>query len=399
MGLVKVRTFGQFSLEANGVQVSDAANRSRKVWCLLGYLICNRKRVIPQSTLIDLLWGDDVDSSNPLNALRITLHRLRGILDSLWPNAGKELILHKGNGYCWNPDILAEFDFEIFEELLGAQYEDEDAQLEGWLKALDLYQGEFLPKLSSELWIIPIGTHFHNLFLQTSLDAAKRLTDLGRHGAADRLCRKASPYEPYHEPLHQLWMKVLAANGDPKGAAKIYDGLNKRLFDDFGIRPNDETRAIYRDCAFSPEDRALPMDEVLENLEEPGQQAGAMICDYDHFKVLCFAEKRCLERNGNASHVALFSVVSSDTGNPPDKKHLDRVMGQLERQVQINLRRGDVVSRCSISQLLIMLPNANYENSCMVCRRLLAAYHQTYPRSGVKVNFMVQPLTPNLSVP
>ena len=103
-----------------------------------------------------------------------------------------------------------------------------------------------------------------------------------------------------------------------------------------------------------------------------------------------------MERNGNASHVALFSVAGSEDLN---KKNLERVMGQLERQMQVNLRRGDVVSRCSVSQLIVMLPNANYENSCMVCRRLLAAFHQTYPRAGIKVNFMVQPLTPNILVP
>ncbi len=395
---IKIQMLGAFTLSAGDVQVSDSANRSRKVWCLLGYLLCNRNRILPQNTLIDLLWGEDDRSNNPVNALRITLHRLRSTLDELWPNAGKELILYKEGGYCWNREIPIELDYAQFEERICGTYPTEDARLEAYLEALGLYRGEFLPKLSSELWTIPIAAHYHNLFLETSLETAHMLAQRGENGLAADLCRNASVSEPYHEGLHQLWMQVLAAKGDPKAAGKVYDGLNKRLFDDFGIRPSQQTRDIYRACALSPEDRTLPIDEVLENLQEPSNQAGAMVCDYDYFKVLCFAEKRSMERNGNASHVALFSVVGSGT-EPLPKKNLDRVMGQLERQMQVNLRRGDVVSRCSVSQLIVMLPNANYENSCMVCRRLLAAFHQTYPRSGIKVNFMVQPLTPNILVP
>lgn len=398
MEIVKVRTFGGLSLEFGGKEVSDSATRSRKGFCLLAYLLCNRTRVISQATLIDLLWGDEPASSNPVNVLRITLHRLRNALDELWPNAGKEIILHKEGGYCWNPDIPIELDFIRFEELITGSYETGEARLQACLDALTLYQGEFLPKFCNELWAIPISTHYHNLFLQTSLETAQALTDSGDHKTAALICQKASVSEPYHEHLHQLWMQTLAADGDTKGAAKVYDGLNKRLFDDFGIRPSEQTRSIYRQCALSPEDRTLPIDEVLENLQEPNNTSGAMVCDYDYFKVLCFAEKRSMERNGNATHVALFSVVPG-SGNALPKKNLDRVMDQLQRQMQVNLRRGDILSQCSASQLIVMLPNANYENSCMVCRRLLAAFHQVYPRAGVKVNFMVQPLTPDLCVP
>ena len=46
-----------------------------------------------------------------------------------------------------------------------------------------------------------------------------------------------------------------------------------------------------------------------------------------------------------------------------------------------------------------MLPSANYEDSCMVCRRILAAFHRAHPHVAVKINFMVQPLSPGICVP
>jgi len=123
-----------------------------------------------------------------------------------------------------------------------------------------------------------------------------------------------------------------------------------------------------------------------------------MQCDYDYFKVLCFAESRAMERSGNATHIALLSL-SSGTGKPLTKRSMDRIMDQLGQQLRGNLRRGDTISRCSVSQYIIMLPKANYENSCMVCRRVTTAFYKAHPHVTAKINYMVQPLTPGICVP
>ena len=49
----------------------------------------------------------------------------------------------------------------------GASAGDDAHRLEYDLAALDLYRGDFLPKLSSESWVIPISAYYHNLYLQT----------------------------------------------------------------------------------------------------------------------------------------------------------------------------------------------------------------------------------------
>ena len=393
---IQIRMLGEFSLYCGDNSISDLGSRSKKVWSLLAFLICSRTQAVSQQKLIDLLWGEDLSSSNPENALRITLHRLRALLDQLWPGAGRELILHKDGGYCWNADAVILLDCDRFEALCQTAQADEEKRLDALLDALSLYQGPFLPRQASEMWVVGASTHYQNQFLMATMEAANLLSNRGRHREAVAVCRAATVSEPYHEPLHRILMQELAALGDPKGAAAVYDGLSRRLFDDFGIRPNEETRAVYRTAAHSPEDRTLPMDEVLEHLQEPESRAGAMQCDYDYFKVLCYAESRAMERSGNATHIALLSV-SSD--KPLTKRSLDRIMEQLGQTLRTNLRRGDTISRCSVSQYIIMLPKANYENSCMVCRRCLAAFNRAHPHVTARVNFIVQPLTPSICVP
>ena len=395
---IRIHMLGEFSLHADSASVSDAGNRSKKVWSLLAFLICNRDRTITQAKLINLLWGDEPDSDNPENALRITLHRLRAQLDQLWPGAGRELILRKSGGYTWNNAIDITLDCDQFETLCQTSVADEELRLKNLLDALSLYQGEFLPRQAGEMWVVPVSTHFHNLNLQATLEAAGLLSARGRHEEAAQICRVTAASEPYHEPLHQILMQELAAAGDRKAAAAVYEALSKRLFDDFGIRPNEQTREIYRTAAHSPDDRALPMEEVLQHLQEPEGNTGAMQCDYDYFKVLCFAESRAMERSGNATHIALLSLHSS-TENALTKRSVERIMNQLGQQLRCNLRRGDTISRCSVSQYIIMLPKANYENSCMVCRRVITAFYKAHPHVTAKINYMVQPLTPGICVP
>ncbi len=354
---------------------------------------CIRRAPGSQKQLIDLLYGDDSDSVNPENALRITMHRMRNVLDGLWPGAGKALITYKEGGYCWNGTGM-ELDVDRFDALIAASEE----RLPRLLEALGLYQGEFLPRHAGENWVIPISAHYHNRFVEVTLEAARLLMAQQRHSEAAALCRRATEAEPYHEPLYQLLLQALGALGDTKGAAGCYETLRKRLFDDFGIHPNEETRRIYRLAAHCPEDRILPMDQVLSDLREPDSKFGAMVCDYDYFKFLCYTESRTMERSGHATHVALLHLTGS-TEVPLSKRSQNRIVEQFGEHIRLNLRRGDVIARCSASQYIIMLPRANYENSCMVCRRVIAAFHHAHPKTAVKIQYMVQPLSPGISVP
>lgn len=400
MDFLKVRMLGEFSLCFGDRIISDAGNRSKKVWNLLAYLIYNRERSISQQKLIDLLWGEDAASTNPENAMRITLYRVRTMLDQLWDGAGRELIIRREGGYGWNSAIEMELDCDRFLRLVQSSAGDEERRLQDMLDGLKLYQGAFLSRQASEMWVIPVSTHYQAQYLAATLEAAGLLSIRGRHEEAAQICRNATATEPYHEPLYQHLMQALAAMGDVRGAVAVYERLNKRLVDDFGIQPSEETRTVYRNATQAPKDRPMPVEEVLEDLHEPDSQAGAMQCDYDYFKVLCFAESRAMERNGNTTHIALLSI--SGGGEGLQKAGLvGQTMDRLGAQLRQNLRRGDVISRCSASQYIVMLPKANYENSCMVCRRVIAAFQQKHPlpQAGAKINFIVQPLTAGMRVP
>ena len=395
MDPIKVSMLGEFTLQFGDALLRESGTRSRRIFGLLSFLICHRGHPVSQYKLIDLLWGDSGEITNPENTLRILLHRTRSQLDQLYDGAGRECILRKDGSYIWNPEIPVEADYEQFEALIQ---NPQGSRLENLLQALQLYRGEFLFRQSSDSWVVPICTHFQNLFLEASREAAQLLMEQQRTQEAAEVCRRWLAAEPYSEAACQMLMQVLAAAGNPQGAGELYEAFSRRLFDDFGIRPSEDTRRVYRNLVHSPVDRTMDMDEVLEHLQEPEGPPGALQCDYDYFKMLCYAERRAIERSGAVTHVALLSI-SGTPDKPLSKRSLNRIAEQLGQRLRTNLRRGDVISQCSASQYIIMLPKANYENSCMVCRRCIAAFQRSHPHVSARIHFLVQPLTPNYCIP
>ena len=84
MGELKVQMLGGFALRMNGQELLDTDTRSKKAWILLAYLISQREYTVSQKKLIDLLWGEEPNSVNPENALRITMHRTRALLEQFF---------------------------------------------------------------------------------------------------------------------------------------------------------------------------------------------------------------------------------------------------------------------------------------------------------------------------
>lgn len=392
---IRICMLGEFTLQAGESILRESSNRSRRIFGLLAFLICHRGQSVSQYRLVELLWGDHAEIANPENTLRILLHRARSQLDQLYEGAGRECILRKDGSYCWNPEIPVTVDYERFEQLCQS---NDGNRLQNLLEAIALYRGEFLARQSSDGWVIPIGTHFQNLFLLAAQEAAQMLYEQQRFDEAAAVCHRCLAEEPYSESACQLLMQALTAMNNPQGAAEVYEDLSRRLFDDFGIHPGEQTRNVYRACVHSHGARTIAMDEVLEHISEPEALPGALQCDYDYFKMLCYAERRSNERSGNVTHVALLSV-SGTQEKVLSKQSMNRIMDQLGESLRMNLRRGDVISRCSISQYILLLPKANYENSCMVCRRCIAAFQRKHPYVSAKIQYLVQPLTPNYRIP
>lgn len=390
---LQVQMLGQFTLRYGDRTISDSDDRSRRVWSLLAYMLYNYGRSFAQEELIHLYWSNNEKSADPGNALKSIFHRIRTALDKLQPGLGRLLVRRKAGRYFWNNAMPLSLDIEDFEAHFHAAEAagDDDVRLAEYQAALALYAGDPLPRMTDEIWTIPIVAYYHSLYTRAAAGAIELLEKQERTAEAVALCRRAIHIEPYQEDLYEHLMRGLLRTGDMKGAMSVYEEMSELLFAHFGVMPSETLRTLYRQATRTVNDRTLTMDEVCSQLEEPAPHGGAMVCEYDFFKILYRAEARSIARNGHSANICLLSVSGKD-GEMLARRSLDPAMNNLQVLVQNNLRRGDVIARCSISQYIILLPQANYENSRMVADRLVSAFYRRYPHSPARLRYTVQPL-------
>ena len=399
--ILTVKMLGGFSIERNGNCVDDHSNRMRKVWLLLAYLIYSRSSRVTQDNLSSLLRGSGSDdAADPSGRIKAMFYRARTMLNQLGEHVGHDLILFKNGCYSWNTELPIAVDAEEFDRLCSAaaQQTDADVRLDLYQQALSIYGGDFLPKLSTEPWVMPINTYYHQMYLSAVQQTLELLEGLERWTEAAALCEKALSVEPYSEELYQHLMRSRIALGDRAGALTAYEEMSELLFSNFGVMPSEESRQLYRDAARETGGITVPAGTVREMLKEPAGAKGALLCEYDFFRLLYQVQARTIIRSGDVVHIALLSLHGRGKKELP-RRSLDTAMDNLQDIIIHSLRQGDIVTKCSVSQFIIMLPQANYENSCAVCQRIIRAFGRQHPHSPASVQFSVQPLEPTVPAP
>lgn len=394
---LNVQMLGEFSLEWGGACLSDGENRSRKVWLLLAYLIECRGRAVPAEELTELLWEDEQSrSGNPLNALKAVLHRARTALDRLGPEMGHTLVLCQKEGYVWNTDLPLRVDADEFTRLCrtGEQAASADLQLTAWVLALELYQGHYLEKLSGSSWAAGRTAELHGRYLDVLRTTLPLLAKAGRWTELARLGQTALRLEPESEDLCRWTMEALLQLEDPRGAAAAYEALRETRYSRLGALPPEDLRGLYREALQRLEPQALPVEVIFAQLREPDGPSGALVCDYDLFQAVYHSMARLLRRSGTCAHLAVLSLTGA-AGKPLSKRSLDRAAVNLTELLRTQLRRGDAAARCTTSQFVLLLPQADYGNSQMVCARVRRAFTRAYPHSPVQLHVSIQSLEPN----
>ena len=393
---IQVSMLGGFSITRGENQVDDSNNRMRKVWLLLAYLIYSRRTRSTQEQYLSLTQGSTAEIDDPAGRLKALFYRARATLDPLGPRAGHELIIHTKGNYAWNTEIPIILDVEEFDRLYtDATLKTGDEQLELLLQAIKLYKGDFLPKLSMESWAMPISAYYHQRYLEAVTLSLAMLCERNQWQQALDIALQALKIEPYSEDLYQYQMRCQIALNDRAGAITTYETMSELLFDTFGVMPSDESRKLYREACRETNHFAVSAEVVRDHLQEPGTTKGAVFCEYDFFKLLYQVQARSIIRSGDVIHIALLSIHGGNDRNL-SRRSLDTAMENLQSLVLSSLRQGDVVTRYSASQLIIMLPQANYENSRLVCQRIMKAFTRQYPHSPVDIQFSVHPLEPTV---
>ena len=386
----EITMFGEFT---NGKEIiTDQANRSKKVWTLLEYLIVHRDRAVMQKELVDLLWPGN-NTKDPINTLKVLMHRVRTLLDELGKDSGKKMIYYKGGAYGWNDELKCIVDTEQFEAACkAAENAAKEKKLDFLLQAIHLYAGDFLQKNGSEAWIMPLSRRYRTKFLQVASQASAILLEQGRYDELLDICRKAIQLYPYEEEFYLYLLKGLIKTQQADQAQEEYHRVSELFFREFGITPSEELTALYKEVVETSHVPEMNLEIIKEKLaEEPTK--GSFYCEFEFFKTIYRLEARSAARTGQSVYIGLMTVMNAAGDDLPNQKTMNRVMDALHETIRRSLRKGDIFTRYSLNQYLIMLPTTTYETSNIVMDRIKKAYRREFPNTPVLLRCSTTPIT------
>lgn len=392
---IYVETLGGLTITVGDKSISNHSQQSKKPWMLLAYLIAFRSKNISTTELIDVFWGED-SGANPASALKTLLFRVRKLLEPLGIPT-QTLIVHQQGSYAWTKEVETEVDTDLFDLLCRTVFSKNTSPKlckKAAMDAFSLYKGDFLPQYSWENWVVPINTCYHNLYIKTTHLLLELCFGESAYQQVVSICRQAITVEPFDEDFHYFLIHSLYSMGNAHAALEHYTRMTDMFYNEFAITPSDKLKELYKIIQSKERQTVMDLTTIQNEFQKDSSRTGAFFCEYAVFKDIYLLESRALARTGDSLYLCLITVTGANSGVLRPAL-LTRVMKELLESIHSSLRRGDVCSRYSTNQYILLLPSATYENGEKVLQRILQAAGAAHSHKGVEMAYSLQAVIPS----
>ena len=393
--VLTVLTLGDFAVHSGDEVLSIASPRAQNLWKLFKYILTNRDHPISTDRLIEVLWPDG-DCENPIKALYSLMYRLRSLLNS-GEAPRQDYILFRHNSYMWNKDAPCRIDVEDFDRYASQAAEvgrDRISRIACYQKALALYQGDYLSESAMEDWVLPWANYYKRVYSSCVNALVKLLMDDGEYASAVQVCEQAIERDPYEEILHEMLINCLIHMGQLTQAMTHYNYICNLLSKELGVQPSERLQKLYKSIHQSAQDVQHDLQAIkLSMQEEPISNHGAFFCDIEVFRQLYKIESRFTELSGQAAYVAVITIATP-AHMPLDSRTLHEAMALLRQVTADSLRRGDVVSQYSQSQLVLLMTALTREDCELSLSRIQRNFNYEYQGFSVLLLSTVEPVDP-----
>lgn len=376
--MLKVQLLGDFALYDGNELLHSGYSRKNRAIYLLQFLLAHRGEGFSKDALIQLLYKDE-ESDNPVNALKIIVHRLRKFLDSIGMKPGHYVLNSKGK-YSFNKNIPCEVDTEIFDAAIQkAEKEDtpDDKKLELLCRAINLYKGDFLPDLTNEDWVASRSVSYQNKYHEAVQKASAMLDSREDYKRMLEITSRAAELFPYDEKIQTLNIYSLYKNRFTREAIEAYDQTVEMLYDEFGVSPGDELKDLYRLLSEEISDVTDNVTYIKDHIKETEAEQGAYYSNLQHFIDSFKLMVRTMERTGFSAFLMLCTLEGYKSAE------------FLKEAIKSSLRKSDSFSRYSPNQYIILLMGTNLDNCDMVFKRIKSKYEKLAGKNANDLEYSV----------
>jgi LuxR family transcriptional regulator, maltose regulon positive regulatory protein len=248
---LEIRTLGAFRVLRNGrIPIEDHQWGGRRTKLLLKAIIVHAINDIPKDLLIEDLWPESDPEASQRN-FKVTLHRLRKVLEPDLPKHGRSAYIHLKDNLISLDRTRCRVDVQLFLEYRkdikrAALAREHQALLELGRRLLSLYQGDFLAEDPYAPWAEMKRLALKDEHIATAMTMAAIYREQAQWQEAAQCCRTALAADPCLEQAGAMLMEILAAQERRSDAVKVYEQLCAALRDDLGVDPGPSVAAIYQ---------------------------------------------------------------------------------------------------------------------------------------------------------
>ena len=179
---------------------------------------------------------------------KVALNALNNVLEpARKARSAPFFIIREGTGYGINPQAAIELDSRIFEEWAEAGLEEKNTEksMEELERALNLFNGDYLPERRYEDWCLNERERLLVYFLRSAEKLAQLNVRRENYDSAIHWCQKILHRDRTWEEAYRLLMFCYYRKNNRPQAIRWYKKCSEVLEDELGVTPLEPTRHMY----------------------------------------------------------------------------------------------------------------------------------------------------------
>ena len=295
----------------------------------------------------------------------------------------KNYITKVGKTYIPDPTVSIKVDVqEVHDSVQRArESSDKEEKTAAYLAAFECYRGILLPESENKAWVVTESVRLRDEFAEAVRYLGNRAKEQNDFDEMYRIFEKAARIYPDND-WQADQIEALICKEDYKEAFRLYDRTVQHYSDEMGLPPSEKMLENYRKMSQKITSPMGQIQEIQSSLQED-PLTGAYYCSYPSFIDMYHVLERNMERTGYSVFLLLCTLVDY-AGKPiANREKLDLRSETLKGCIGSSLRRGDIYTRYSASQYLVLLVGSSREGCDVVSHRISAHLKE---REGTKAD-------------
>lgn len=393
---VKIEMLGGFSVSYEGKTIGLGHNTRANFLRLLQILWLNSENGVSKDQLLNSILGYK-DLSDEGNSFYNLLYQARKKLKSAgFP--GDKYIEGTNGVFLPEAEIPLYVDAIEFRKLCRDAEAEADSRIrrELYKEAFALYKGELLPDLSTEVWVIQESVALGRFYEKCIQYLGAAAQDEKNYDEMYRVYEKARDIYPDHD--WQVYMiQALILKKDYQAAYKLYDDIVVYYQEKLGLPVSEALRECFRQIEESSRNFSDDITDIQANIlvddkdafpKDEAKHPGAYFCTFSVFSAAYHILRRNMERRGVSVYMMLCTLVDYKGEFIQNEDKLIKRMEALKTAIHDSLRQGDVYTKYSNSQYLILLVGARADDFNIIGKRI-AGNLKTAAGNRAEMNYRI----------